>query len=160
MLKKLSDLWSYRNLQHLQFFIGLGLRKAALPTPFCYLSSFSVTTEHSLNCPSGTQHRVCASVTQQGVLNRDRIYMGGYFPSDEKQHRFCKHWRRSCTSAFRSAMTQNENKKSRVWSFVSSFITDLESDLAKSFNLPLPRRFTCNMKIIILVAYPLGCCKD
>lgn len=67
---------------------------------------------------------------------------------------------RSGTSVFRSAMTQNQKEKSRVWSFISSFITDLESALAKSFNLPLPRYFTCNMKIIILVTYSPGCYKD
>ena len=65
----------------------------------------------------------------------------------------------SCSSAFRSAVTQSENTKSRVWSFISSFITDLERDLDKSFNLPLPRCFTCNMKIIILVTHPLGVTK-
>lgn len=67
---------------------------------------------------------------------------------------------RSAASVFRSAMTQNENEKSRVWSFISSVITDLESDLAKSFNLALPRYFTCNMKIIILAPYPLGYSRD
>lgn len=30
---------------------------------------------------------------------------------------------RSGTSVFRSAMIQNENGKSRVWSFISSFMT-------------------------------------
>lgn len=67
---------------------------------------------------------------------------------------------RSGTSVFRSAMSQNEKEKSRVWSFFSSFLTDLEGVPAELFNLPLPRYFTCNMKIIILPTYPLGCYKD
>lgn len=134
---------------------GWAPREAGLLISFCYLSSFPVTAECSLNCPSGTQHHVCASVTQQGFLNRDRIYIGGYF----SMRRSTADTNRSATSVSRSAMTQSENEKSGVWSFISSFITDFESDLAKSFNLPLPRYFTCNMKIIILVTYPLGCYK-
>jgi hypothetical protein len=56
-------------------------------------------------------------------------------------------------------MSQKKGE-SGVWSFILSSITDLESDLARSFNLPLPKYFTCNMKIIILTTYPPEYYKD
>lgn len=92
MLKKLSRSLGDGNFWHFQFLPGLGLREAGLLIPLCYVSSFTVIAEYSLNCPFETQYHACANTTQQGVLNRGRIYTSGYFTSEEKKPRYSQVW--------------------------------------------------------------------